>query len=96
MGGSVFNPIDVIKAPFKAVGNALNPDFPKPEEPPPPPPTFEDRAVEEAGTAARKDALKRRGRAASIMTGATGVTAPLGSVNRPEATRAAALLGQVG
>ena len=55
--------------------------------PPPPSPTREDPAIAEARKKLRSSELRRRGRAATILTSGRGVLGAVG-VDRPEATAA--------
>jgi len=81
--------------PGKAIGSIFSgPKMPELPPPPPPPPTREDPAI-----AARQkevvDAEKRRkGRAASNLTGGEGVLGET-NVDRPAARAGAQVLGQV-
>lgn len=49
---------------------------PKPSPPPPPPPARSDAEVQEAALQERLRQSRVRGRAANILTGGEGVTAP--------------------
>ena len=53
-----------------------SPPKPDPPPPPPPPPTPEDPAVDEARRQALLARQAARGRAATVLTGARGVTTP--------------------
>lgn len=55
-------------------------------------PSRADTAIAEARKKAKEEELKRRGRAATILTGSRGIEGGLGTVTRPEA-RGAVLLG---
>lgn len=70
----------------------MNPKAKDAPPPPPPPPTRDDPAVVAAQEKQRLAEKQRKGRAATVLTGATD---PLGdlSLARPEA-RGATLLGQ--
>jgi hypothetical protein len=52
----------------------FSPPKPVPLPPPPPPPSRDDPAVTEAARRARLAAAQARGRAATILTGARGLT----------------------
>ena len=90
------NPVKIFTSPFKAIGDILSPDFPDEPEPLPAPPSLESAAPQLESAAADVRKRFRRGRASTMITGGAGVTTPLGAVNRPEAFRAAQVLGQVG
>ncbi len=49
---------------------------PKPPPPPPPPPQRSDEEVQQAALQERLRQARARGRAANILTGGEGVTAP--------------------
>lgn len=68
---------------FGAVFSPASPSLPPP---PPPPPTIEDPAVEEARRKRRLAEARRRGRQATILTGASGEDRPA-TVNRPQLRR---------
>lgn len=87
----------------KLVGGLLGGDDPPPAPPPPPPaptplppePTREDPAVDRARREQERAALRRRGRAASMLAGDD--PDGLGTISRPQAGgRAAQTLGNVG
>ena len=61
------------------------PKAPSMPPPPPPPPTREDPEVLEAKKRLRASEAKRKGRAATILTGGEGVLGEAASVTRPEA-----------
>ena len=67
------------------IGRLLGIKPPTAVAPAPPLPTRDDPELEEARRREREAESLRRGRRASIVTGAQGVTAPLGEVNRPQA-----------
>ena len=69
------------------MGSVFSPPKPKLPDPPPPPPTPEDPAVQEARRQERLTARRRRGLAATILTGGEGDSGPVGN-------RRKALLGE--
>ena len=68
---------------FGAIFSPASPSLPPL---PPPPPTIEDPAVEEARRKRRLAEARRRGRQATILTGASGDESPA-VVNRPQLQR---------
>jgi len=68
---------------------------PKPPAPVAPPPvvTREDPAIAEAQKKLKDSEAKRKGRAASILTGGQGVTDDLGNVTQTAARGGATVLG---
>lgn len=78
---------------FSAIGGLFGGDAPNAPAPPPPLPTRGDPEVAAARKREKLAARRRGGRASSILTSGRGVEEQLGTVSRPEATRASELLG---
>lgn len=80
----------MLTLPGKSVFSPSKPQMPAP---PPPPPKRDDPEIAAAKDKQRMADLKRKGRAASVLTSGRGVEEELGAVARPEARSGAQLLG---